>query len=160
MEFKEMVLEALEKTMEEAQQKREELKKEFVEKTNSFYLAFGSISYHDLKREVEKLAREHGFDPEDAVIATEVDYDVFMPSEMIKVVWESKRRLTEEEIEERIEKWFSRRAFKNVFYKMINNGYRRVGVRSSKLFDFNPYRSFLENDEDTIVRYYSLYFKK
>ena len=159
--FIELVMSALEETMEWADEKRKELLRTKVPKHKSVALSDdGAISYKALVTEVENLAQECGFDPYDATIVVNEDEGAFFPSHSIEVAWEAMEFPTQNEVEEQIEKLFSYKAFKAVFEKLTANGYKRVPVRSNLLFDFNPYRAFIAGDTKSIEKYYGLYFMK
>jgi hypothetical protein len=58
---------------------------------------------------------------------------------------------------------FSDIAFKLIYNTLINNGYKRVGVCSSKFKEFDDttiYDMYVNKDYDRLVKYYTLYFVK
>lgn len=64
---------------------------------------------------------------------------------------------------------YKRRRFKDiawrfVYHKLLENGYKRISIFSSQSIepfkDLNHYDLFIENNFDTLLEYYKLYFTK
>lgn len=70
--------------------------------------------------------------------------------------------LTQKEIESFKNAKFQQIAFNEVYKILTQNGYKRKGFNSNELKQFKDsvYKMYLNNDVETLVKYYSLSFEK
>ena len=90
---------------------------------------------------------DNGYDGWDDVV---LEWDVSVPTtELDKIEYRRKR--------------FANTAFRKLYKALTANGYKRAGVPSQLLDQFKSrtvYEMYVEKDFDTLIKYYSLYFKK
>jgi len=110
-------------------------------------------------QELNNYFQEYGI-PNEAVLTADDDRMFF--------VWEEERLKTDEEILKGKITAFKNRWFKAIFDALTAKGYKRVGVNTMVLSEFeekygttNAYELWsLKNNEDVLMEYVSLYFKK
>ena len=111
--------------------------------------------------ELQKAVIENNV-PEDATISYNGDWQGdYMNGASACMEWVIQVPTTEKDKEKQRRTMFEHRAWKAVYDKLTNNGYKRVGGNSTELRRFinvSRYDLFIKGDYDTLSEYYALSF--
>ena len=134
-----------------------------TEMADTFISIEEGLSLGEFVSAAEELARDSGIDIDKCTIGTEdVDpYDTLLPE--IGLWCKKESPISDKRYRQMVRKRFERRAYKAIYDRLTQLGYRRRGYSTHLLKEFddtNVYEMYMNGEYDRLAWYYSLSFEK